>query len=85
MLGIILTILKYIGIALGIIFAAAVILLLFLLFVPIRYDVNGKKEEKISANGKVRWLFPAVSYRFIYENGKMKQVLRIFGVPIWKK
>lgn len=85
MLGIILTILKYVGIIAGILLLIVLALVLLLLFVSIRYDVTGEKQEKASAKGKVQWLFPAVSYRFIYEKGEMKQVLRIFGVPVWKK
>lgn len=85
MLGIILTILKYAGILVGILLLIVLFLLLLLLFVPIRYDLTAKKEETMEVKGKAHWLFQAVSYRIVYEKDEMKQVLRIFGVPVWKK
>lgn len=85
MLGIILTILKYVGIAAGSLFLLLLFFLLLLLLVPIKYDMKGCKEEKSSVNGKIHWLFPLISYRVVYENDEMKQVLRILGVPVWKK
>lgn len=85
MLQIILTILKFAGIGIGILLAMILVLLLLVLFVPVRYELNGENDENLLATGKVHWLFHIVTFRISYENGEMKQVLRIFGVPIWKK
>lgn len=85
MLEIILTILKFAGIGIGIILAIVLLLLILMLFVPIRYDIEGKNKEKLQAKGKVHWLLHIVSFQISYENDEMKQVLRIFGVPVWKK
>ena len=85
MLEIILTILKFAGIGIGIILAVLLILLLLVLFVPVRYDLEGENKEKLKAKGKVHWLFYIVSFQISYENDEMKQVLRIFGVPVLKK
>jgi predicted CDP-diglyceride synthetase/phosphatidate cytidylyltransferase len=85
MLGIILTILKYAGIILGSLLGIVLILLLLVLFVPVRYDLNGENKEKLQAKGKIHWLFHIVSFQISYENDEMKMVARIFGVPVWKK
>lgn len=84
MLHIILTILKVSGIILGILLAVLFILLLLVLFVPVRYDINGKKREELQVKGKVHWLFHIVSFQIFYEDGELKQTLRIFGVPVWR-
>lgn len=85
MLQIFLTILKLIGMTLGILLLAVLFLLILLLFVPVRYDVQVQKEGKTKIHGKVHWLFHIVSYGAEYEEDELKQVLRIFGVPVWKK
>lgn len=83
--GIILTILKYAGIGVGILIAIVLVLVLLVLFVPVRYEALGEREDKIHAKGKVHWLFHIVSFQISYENDELKQVLRIFGVPVWKR
>lgn len=85
MLEIILTILKFAGIGIGILLAIVLVLLLLVLFVPVRYEANGENEEELMAEGKVHWLFRIVNFRISYENKEMKMVLRVFGVPVWKK
>lgn len=85
MLEIILTILKIAGIGVGILLAIVLFLLVLVLFVPVRYDIEGENSEKLQARGKVHWLFHIVSFQISYENDEMKQVLRVFGVPVWKK
>lgn len=85
MLEIILTILKFAGIGIGILLAIVLLLLLLVLFVPVRYDLKGENKEKMMAEGKVHWLFHIVTFQISYDNNELKQVLRIFGVPVWKK
>lgn len=85
MLEIILTILKFAGIGIGILLGIVLVLLLLVLFVPVRYELDGENNEKVTADGNVRWLFRIVNFRISYENDEMKMVLRVFGVPVWKK
>ena len=85
MLDIILTVLKFAGIGVGILLAIVLVILLLVLFVPVRYDLDGENKEKLIAQGKVHWLFRIVTYQISYENDELKQVLRVFGVPVWKK
>ncbi len=79
------TILKIIGMILGILLLVLLFLLCLLLFVPIRYEIRGENDEKTEFNGKIHWLFHIVTYGAEYENKEIRQVLRIFGVPVWKK
>ena len=85
MLDIILTILKFAGIGVGILLVIVLFILLLVLFVPVRYDLDGENQEELAAKGKVHWLFRIVTYQISYENEELKQVLRVFGVPVWKK
>ena len=85
MLEIILTILKFAGIGIGILLAIILVLLLLVLFVPVRYELDGENKEKMAAKGTVHWMFRIVNFRISYENDEMKMVLRVFGVPVWKK
>ena len=85
MLEIILTILKFTGIGIGVLLGIILVLLLLVLLVPVRYDITGENDEKLQAKGKVHWLCRIVSFQILYENKEMKMVLRIFGVPVWKK
>lgn len=86
MLGLILTILKTGGIILGILLAVVLILLFLILFVPVRYDLCGENEaeRELSAKGKVHWLFHIVTFEIGYEEAELKQIVRVFGVPVWK-
>ena len=85
MMEIILTILKYAGIGVGVLLLVVLLLLLLLLFVPIRYELDGENKEKMKVDAKVHWLFRIVNFRLDYEEKEMKMVLRVFGVPVWKK
>lgn len=85
MVQIIVTILKFAGIIVGILVLLVLALLLLLLFVPIKYEFFGKNKDEMVLNGKAYWLFHIVSYGIEYKNKELKQVLRIFGVPIWKR
>lgn len=84
MLHIILTILKTGGIIIGILLALIIFLALLLLFVPVRYDLRGKRREELRADGKVYWLFHIVTFQFCYEGEELRQTLKIFGVPVWR-
>lgn len=84
MLQIILIILKFVGITAGILLALILAVALLILFVPVRYDLSGEKKEELAARGKVHWLFHIVTFQVIYEKEEVRQILRIFGVPVWK-
>ena len=86
MLGILLTILKIIGIILlvllGLILAAAAVILL----VPIRYQGEGAREEKIlSGSVKLTWLLHMISANASLSEDGMKIRVCLFGKTIYPK
>ncbi|MCR5830354.1 MAG: DUF2953 domain-containing protein [Lachnospiraceae bacterium] len=72
MLGIILLILKIIGIVLLAIIGLLLLILLAILFVPVRYKAWGEKHEKLKAQGRVTWLFHILRIKVSFEDGKLK-------------
>ena len=86
MLGILLTILKIIGIILlvliGLILLAAAVILL----VPIRYHGEGAREEKIlSGSVKLTWLLHMISASASLSEDGMKIRVCLFGKTIYPK
>ena len=86
MLGILLTILKIIGIILlvliGLILLAAAVILL----VPIRYQGEGAREEKIlSGSVKLTWLLHMISASASLSEDRMKIRIGLFGKTIYPK
>lgn len=84
MLHILLLILKVIGIILAVILGILVLLVCIVVFVPVRYEVNGRAGGKLSelkVKGKVTWLFSLVRADIYFKENKLKWRLRI----AWKK
>lgn len=84
MLHILLLILKIIGIILAVILGILVLLVCIVVFVPVRYEINGRAGGKISElriKGKVTWLFSLVRADVYFKENKLKWRLRI----AWKK
>ncbi len=85
-MGIILTILKIIGIILLIILALVLAIVLIILFVPIRYEMGAEKiPGGVNAEGCVSWLFGAVKVKMGFfwtrEGGrKVTRDIYIFGI-----
>lgn len=86
MLGAVLTILKILGFILLGVIALALLIVLAVLFVPVRYRISGDVDiPEYRAKGSVSWLLHAVhaSIRYDTQGGIVR--LRIFGIPVWKK
>ncbi|HAK57636.1 MAG TPA: hypothetical protein DCP06_01510 [Lachnospiraceae bacterium] len=85
---IVLSVLKWIGIVLGItllaILALVIFILLLVLFVPVRYRVGlrtgHKEDEKLAYSFGVFWLLHAISVR--KDIDAKETVIRILGIPI---
>lgn len=76
------TVLKIIGIVLLCILALLLLIVALVLFVPIRYSVNGNKsKEDIKAKGRVSWLLHIIHFSFYYEDKSVPYIIRIFGFP----
>lgn len=83
MLHILWGILKIVLILIGILAGLAVLLLLLILFCPIRYRLAGTcKEEKLCARAGVSWLFHLIWISVLYEEKELSYRIRIFGIPL---
>ena len=81
---IVLLILKIIGIMLLILLGLAVVLLLTVLFVPVRYKLSGYHlpDRGTALHGRVSWLMSVLRADFGYE-GEGYLRIRVFGI-LWK-
>lgn len=84
MLGVLLTILKIIGIILLVILLTVLFLLAIVLFVPVRYRLQGSLTEDKRIIGKIHWLFSAVSVPLTIDENGVNYVIKIFGIDISK-
>lgn len=84
---ILLFILKIIGIILLVLLGLIFLVLALVLFVPIRYEVNGEIEDeyKIEAGGVIRYLFSIVKIIIAYRNGDLDTDIYLFGFRKRKK
>lgn len=83
-MGILLTILKVIGIILAVVLGLLLLIILAVLFVGISYRLEGAYSEEVSVKARVAWLWRLIYVRFSYEK-ELDFVVRIFGIPIITK
>jgi len=87
MITILLTILKVLGILLLFLVAAAIVLLLLAMFVPVRYRVNLRRKEEdnaqVRAELKVTWLMHLVNVAFSYPEAAFFRV-RLLGFTVFR-
>lgn len=79
MLHIILEILKWIGIVLLTVLSLVILILLSVLFIPIRYKVKGQYEDEPDAAVTVSWFFHLIHFKIRFRKKLVWQV-RIFGI-----
>lgn len=89
MLHILWLIIKWILILLGILIGLIFLILLLLLFCPIRYRGKIKKDRtdslrKIHATGEVSWLLHIISAQVFWEQGVLKTKICFLGIPLEK-
>ncbi|MBO4761787.1 MAG: hypothetical protein J5499_00005, partial [Lachnospiraceae bacterium] len=72
MLEIIFLILKIIGFTLLGLLGLALLIVLAILFVPLRYKARGDKHEELKAEGRITWLLHILRIRVTYADGKLK-------------
>jgi len=83
MLGILLLILKIIGIVLLVILGLVLTLLLLVLFVPIRYRIQATwKEEKKRVSVKITWLLHLLSISAVYDK-TLELLVKVLGFPVF--
>ena len=84
MIGIILGILKWIGILLLAILGLVLAILLIVLLVPVRYRLQGARSSEdgvLTARGKVSWLLSILAVTFAYDQ-EFSWKVRICGIPL---
>lgn len=89
MLHILWLIIKWILILLGILIGLIFLILLILLFCPIRYRGKLKKDRtdslrEIHATGEVSWLLHIISVQAFWEQGVLKTKICFLGIPLEK-
>jgi len=84
MLQIVLQILAIIGIVLLCLLGIILLIIGLVLFVPIRYNITGKKEkENIEVLVRAGWLFRLISFWFAYPDEGSNQV-KVLGIPVYR-
>lgn len=82
MLHVIFMILKMLGIILLVIMAVAICLVGCILFIPIRYKVQGSYYDGFTGTAKIMWFLHVLSVKASYD-GEPNLCLRILGIPFY--
>lgn len=85
MIGVLLFLLKCIGILLLALVCLLLLIMLVVLLAPIRYEAGGKKTDAIRADGQVKWLFVQVVARWQMGDKEPFVDLLIFGKSLLEK
>lgn len=85
MIGVLLLILKCIGIFLLALICLLLLIMLVVLLVPIRYEAGGEKTDAIRVDGQVKWLFVQVVARWQMGDKEPFVDLLIFGKSLLEK
>ncbi len=83
-MDIVFLILKIIGIALLCILGLLLLAILLVLFVPLRYRVEGKKEETLEAKARVTWLLHFVNAELSYATA-LNLRIKILGICFYDR
>lgn len=85
MIGVLLFLLKCIGILLLALVCLLLLIMLVVLLAPIRYEAGGEKTDAIRADGQVKWLFVQVVARWQMGDKELFVDLLIFGKSLLEK
>lgn len=85
MIGVLLFILKCIGILLLALVCLLLLITLVVLLAPIRYEAGGEKTDAIRADGQIKWLFVQVVARWQMGDKEPFVDLLIFGKSLLEK
>ena len=82
-----LLILKVLGILILCILGILILLISLILFVPVRYQIEGEIEEnfKFRIKGKMSWLLSVLTVRFSYMESELWNEIRILGFKYKKR
>ena len=83
MLQILFLIIKIIGIILAALLGLALLILLLVLFVPVRYRAYGiRSSRECRAEGRVSWLLRLLSISFSFQDGELEIRVKLLGFTI---
>ena len=83
MLQILFLIIKIIGIILEVLLGLALLILLLVLFVPVRYRAYGiRSSRECRAEGRVSWLLRLLSIPFSFQDGELEIRVKLLGFTI---
>lgn len=86
MLGILLSILKILGIILLAVLLLVILVLLLLLLVPVRYRFSGKfNTDEKRMEGKITWLFRLVHISVLIDEDGQRIVPKVMGINLKKR
>ena len=85
MIGVLLFLLKCIGILLLALVCLLLLMMLVVLLAPIRYEAGGEKTDTIRADGQIKWLFVQVVARWQMGDKEPFVDLLIFGKSLLEK
>lgn len=85
MIGVLLFLLKCIGILLLALICLLLLIMLVVLLAPIRYEAGGEKTDAIRADGQIKWLFVQVVARWQMGDKEPFVDLLIFGKSLLEK
>lgn len=85
MIGVLLFLLKCIGILLLALVCLLLLIMLVVLLAPIRYEAGGEKTDAIRAGGQIKWLFVQVVARWQMGDKEPFVDLLIFGKSLLEK
>ena len=86
-MGVFLTILKILGIVLASLLGLIILILLLVLYAPVRYRLSGAYNGDVDGTVKVRWLFAGIKSTIVKNDEAGMSVLvkiKVFGIPIKK-
>lgn len=87
-MALLLTILKIIGIVLLVIIGIVLLFLLLVMFIPIVYKAEGKKQKLLCLKAKVSWFFPLLYGNISYDESREQKLLvgfYLLGIPIYRE
>lgn len=84
MLGVLLLILKIIAIIIGVLLGLALLIIMAVLFVPVRYRINASFYEKPIVNVKISWLLKLIRFNAIYDDNGFRIKCMVFFVKLKK-
>lgn len=82
MLGVIFTILKILGIIILVLLGAVAVLLLLLLFAPVRYCSKGSKQEDVHVTARATYLNPLIRVYVEYPADRIVTV-KVLGITVY--